>query len=85
MNALMHADYSQRGAPIRIAFLDDRIDGVWPRSALQDPNVGARVEAVGRDVAGPVVGRIPPAGRRLPAVAGSPVDEQSLAATGGAA
>ena len=26
INALMHADYSQRSAPIRIAFLDDRIE-----------------------------------------------------------
>ncbi len=26
INALMHADYSQRGAPIRIAFFDDRIE-----------------------------------------------------------
>ncbi len=26
INALLHADYSQRGAPIRIAFFDDRIE-----------------------------------------------------------
>ena len=26
INALMHADYSQRGAPLRIAFFDDRIE-----------------------------------------------------------
>jgi predicted HTH transcriptional regulator len=26
VNALVHADYSQRGAPIRIAFFDDRIE-----------------------------------------------------------
>lgn len=26
VNALMHADYSQRGAPLRIAFFDDRIE-----------------------------------------------------------
>ncbi|NOQ52503.1 MAG: AAA family ATPase, partial [Desulfuromonadaceae bacterium] len=26
INALVHADYSQRGAPIRIAFFDDRIE-----------------------------------------------------------
>ena len=26
INALVHADYSQRGAPIRIVFLDDRIE-----------------------------------------------------------
>ena len=26
MNAMVHADYSQRGAPIRIVFLDDRIE-----------------------------------------------------------
>ena len=26
INAIVHADYSQRGAPIRIVFLDDRIE-----------------------------------------------------------
>ncbi len=26
INAVVHADYSQRGAPIRIAFFDNRID-----------------------------------------------------------
>jgi len=26
INALVHADYSQRGAPIRVAFFDDRIE-----------------------------------------------------------
>lgn len=26
INALVHADYSQRGAPVRIAFFDDRIE-----------------------------------------------------------
>lgn len=34
MNALMHADYSQRGAPIRIAFLDDRIEIENPGTLL---------------------------------------------------
>jgi ATP-dependent DNA helicase RecG len=26
VNAVVHADYSQRGAPIRVAFFDDRIE-----------------------------------------------------------
>lgn len=26
MNAIVHADYSQQGAPIRIALFDDRIE-----------------------------------------------------------
>jgi ATP-dependent DNA helicase RecG len=34
VNALMHADYSQRGAPIRIAFLDDRIEIENPGTLL---------------------------------------------------
>lgn len=34
INALMHADYSQRGAPIRIAFFDDRIEIENPGTLL---------------------------------------------------
>jgi len=34
INALMHADYSQHGAPIRIAFLDDRIEIENPGTLL---------------------------------------------------
>jgi ATP-dependent DNA helicase RecG len=34
VNALVHADYSQRGAPIRIAFFDDRIEVESPGMLL---------------------------------------------------
>ncbi len=34
INALMHTDYSQRGAPIRIAFFDDRIEIENPGTLL---------------------------------------------------
>ncbi len=35
INALVHADYSQRGAPIRIAFFDDRIEIENPGSCFR--------------------------------------------------
>lgn len=39
MNAIVHADYAQRGAPVRIALFDDRIEtenpGLLPRRSAQ--------------------------------------------------
>lgn len=46
INALVHADYSLQGAPIRIAFFDDRIE-------IEDPSIlvpGMTVEAMMRGV-----------------------------------
>ena len=45
INALVHADYSQRGAPIRVAFFDDRIEienpGILPPGmTIQDMRRG---------------------------------------------
>lgn len=47
MNAVVHADYAQRGAPIRLAIFDDRLEvenpGLLPFGlTLEDlPRVGA--------------------------------------------
>jgi len=39
MNAIVHADYAQQGAPVRIALFDDRIEienpGLLPRRSAQ--------------------------------------------------
>ncbi len=46
INALVHADYSQRGAPIRVAFFDDRIE-------LENPGIllpGMTIEDMRRGV-----------------------------------
>jgi ATP-dependent DNA helicase RecG len=41
INAVMHADYSQRGAPIRIAFFDDRIEIDNPGTLLAGMTLGS--------------------------------------------
>ena len=46
INALVHADYSQRGAPVRVVFLDDRIEIenpglLLPGMTIEDMKQGA--------------------------------------------
>ena len=48
INALVHADYSQRGGPIRIAFFDDRIEIESPGILLPGITVEDMQEGVSR-------------------------------------
>ena len=48
MNAVVHADYSQRGAPIRIAFFDDRIEIENPGILLPGLTVEDMLQGVSR-------------------------------------
>jgi ATP-dependent DNA helicase RecG len=57
INALVHTDYSQRGAPIRVAFFDDRID-------IENPGIllpGMTIEDMKRGISkirNPVIARV---------------------------
>jgi ATP-dependent DNA helicase RecG len=48
VNAVVHADYSQRGAPIRIAFFDDRIEIENPGILLPGMTVEDMLQGVSR-------------------------------------
>nr|QNO49713.1 hypothetical protein BFOKDAJI_00014 [Methanosarcinales archaeon ANME-2c ERB4]QNO49741.1 hypothetical protein BFOKDAJI_00043 [Methanosarcinales archaeon ANME-2c ERB4] len=48
VNAIVHADYSQRGAPIRIAFFDDRIEIENPGILLPGLTVEDMLQGVSR-------------------------------------
>ena len=48
INALMHADYSQRGAPIRIAFFDNRIEIENPGTLLAGMTIEGMKEGSSR-------------------------------------
>lgn len=48
INALVHADYSQRGAPIRVAFFDDRIEVENPGILLPGMTVDDMRQGVSR-------------------------------------
>ncbi len=57
VNALVHADYAQRGAPIRIAFYDDRIDIENPGYLLPGMTVADMLAGVSR-IRNPVIARV---------------------------
>ncbi len=57
VNALVHADYSQRGAPVRIAFMDDRIEIESPGILLPGLTVEDLRQGVSR-IRNPVIARV---------------------------
>lgn len=57
VNALVHADYAQRGTPIRIAFHDDRIDIESPGLLLPGMTVPDMLSGVSR-IRNPVIARV---------------------------
>lgn len=57
INALVHADYSQRGAPIRIAFFDDRIEIENPGILLPGMTIKDMREGISR-IRNPVIARL---------------------------
>ena len=57
VNALIHADYAQRGTPIRIAFFDDRIDIENPGYLLPGMTVADMLAGVSR-IRNPVIARV---------------------------
>ncbi|AVO49248.1 AAA family ATPase [Melaminivora suipulveris] len=57
VNALVHADYAQRGTPIRIAFFDDRIDIESPGFLLPGMTVQDMRSGVSR-IRNPVIARM---------------------------
>ena len=57
INALLHADYSQRSAPIRIAFFDDRIEVENPGILLPGLTIEDMKEGVSR-IRNPVIARV---------------------------
>ena len=57
INALVHADYSQRGAPIRIAFFDDRIEIENPGILLPGMTIEDMKQGVSK-IRNPVIARI---------------------------
>jgi len=56
INALVHADYSQRGAPIRIAFFDDRIEIENPGILLPGMTIEDMKQGISR-IRNPVIAR----------------------------
>lgn len=57
VNALLHADYSQRGAPIRVAFFDDRIEVENPGILLPGLTIEDMKQGVSR-IRNPVIARV---------------------------
>jgi predicted HTH transcriptional regulator len=57
VNALVHADYAQRGSPIRVAFFDDRIDIESPGFLLPGMTVQDMQNGVSR-IRNPVIARV---------------------------
>ncbi len=56
-NALVHADYSQRGAPIRVAFFDDRIEIENPGILLPGMTIEDLKKGISR-IRNPVIARV---------------------------
>lgn len=54
VNALVHADYSQRGAPIRVSFFDDRIEVESP-GMLPGAITPANIERAGSKARNPLI------------------------------
>ncbi len=57
INALVHADYSQRGAPTRVAFFDDRIEIENPGILLPGLTIEDMKQGVSR-IRNPVIARV---------------------------
>ncbi|TQE98799.1 MAG: AAA family ATPase [Spiribacter salinus] len=57
INALVHADYSQRGTPIRVAFFDDRIDVESPGYLLPAMTIEDMKSGVSR-IRNPTIARV---------------------------
>jgi len=57
VNALVHADYSQRGAPIRVVFLDDRIEIENPGILLPGLTIEDMKQGVSK-IRNPVIARV---------------------------
>ena len=57
INALVHSDYSQRGAPIRIAFFDDRIEIENPGILMPGQTIEDMKQGVSR-IRNPVISRV---------------------------
>lgn len=57
INALVHTDYSQRGAPIRVAFFDDRIEIENPGILLPGLTIEDMKQGVSR-IRNPVIARV---------------------------
>ena len=57
INALVHADYSQRGGPIRIAFFDDRIEIENPGILLPGMTVEDMKQGISK-IRNPVIARV---------------------------
>ncbi len=57
INAIVHADYSQRGAPIRVAFFDDRIEIENPGILLPGMTIEDMKQGVSK-IRNPVIARI---------------------------
>ncbi|WP_068639089.1 AlbA family DNA-binding domain-containing protein [Thauera butanivorans] len=57
VNALVHADYAQRGAPMRVAFFDDRIDIESPGFLLPGMTIADMQSGVSR-IRNPVIARV---------------------------
>lgn len=57
INALVHADYSQRGSPIRIAFFDDRIEIENPGILLPGMTIEDMKQGVSK-IRNPVIARV---------------------------
>jgi len=57
INALVHTDYSQHGAPIRIAFFDDRIEIENPGILLPGMTIEDMKDGVSK-IRNPVIARI---------------------------
>jgi predicted HTH transcriptional regulator len=57
INALVHSDYSQRGAPVRIAFFDDRIEIENPGILLPGMTIEDMKQGVSK-IRNPVIARV---------------------------
>jgi ATP-dependent DNA helicase RecG len=57
INALVHTDYSQRGAPIRVAFFDDRIDIENPGILLPGMTIEDMKQGISK-IRNPVIARV---------------------------
>ncbi len=57
INALVHADYSQRGAPVRIAFFDDRIEIENPGILLPGLTIEDMKQGLSK-IRNPVIARV---------------------------
>ncbi len=57
VNALVHTDYSQRGAPIRVSFFDDRIEVENPGILLPGLTIEDMMQGVSR-IRNPVIARV---------------------------